>query len=663
MFSQTIYKSIFTLCLFIGMFFVIPKVSACTGVCTANYYLNELKNDQGFIQQLAKYDLLVLTADQIKDRGAVIHAVKNLNPDIIILAYVPSQSFNYQYWNNNYSLFGKLRPISDNWWLKDPQGQIISQWTGLHNINMSEEWGRHLVDFVNKNIVDLYGVDGVFFDMVSESISWINNGNIDLDNDGVRDTPQFADNLWRQRTQYLLQYAKDNIQTKYILINGSDYSTYQPLVNGRMLENFMAPWENSKNWTYLMNGWKKNKKNNLKPQLTIINANSNNSGFSDNYSHVRFTLISSLLEDGGYFAYDYGDRNHGQTWWYDEYNVNLGSPTGAPQSLSNYSTYTADVWRRDFTNGLVILNSTSEKKTVDLGGDYEKIKGTQDNKINNGAIVSQTVIDGYDGLLLLKTVSTLEDVLFRNGDFVRFFGARGNRLRNGFFIFEGGYQGGDKIAHTDLNGNGVRDLVVISGTKLMGWRDDGQVLFRIFPYTANYKGELRAAVGDINGDDVKEIIVAPSAGYNFPLKVYSYYGELIKDNFFPFGDKYKGGYSLALNVSLYNNLVIAKQTQESLVSIFDLNYKMARQWLAFGKSAKFGANVALGDVNGDGADEVIVGAGAGSKPLIRIFDKAGKQLFNEFTAYQTLSLPGIEVLSVDVNYDGVDDIVSMGNGL
>ena len=103
---------------------------------------------------------------------------------------------------------------------------------------------------------------------------------------------------------------------------------------------------------------------------------------------------------------------------------------------------------------MAVVNSTNKKQTVELGGEYEKIHGTQDPEINDGSIITETAVDGYDGLLLLKTFVTLNDVLFTNGDFARFFRANGERARNGFFIFEEGYDGGDQIIRIDLNGNG-----------------------------------------------------------------------------------------------------------------------------------------------------------------------------------------------------------------
>jgi hypothetical protein len=40
---------------------------------------------------------------------------------------------------------------------------------------------------------------------------------------------------------------------------------------------------------------------------------------------MRFGLAFTLMNDG-YFAYEYGDTWHGNDWWYDELNVDLGYP-------------------------------------------------------------------------------------------------------------------------------------------------------------------------------------------------------------------------------------------------------------------------------------------------------------------------------------------------
>lgn len=629
---------------------------------TANYYLNPLQNSPDFISQLARYDLLILTPSQIVAQPAVVRSLKQINPQIIILAYLPMQSYNTLYWPKDI-IFQHLK-INDSWWLKDPVGAFTSQWPNLLNLNLDPAWTRYYVNFIAEKVLPLAGVDGVFFDMVTENISWLNGGNIDLDNNRQKDSPATADALWAERTKYFLQYARDNLNTKYLVINGSSLSTYQTYVNGRMFENFPTPWENDGSWGTIMNNWVRNKKSNQQPQIVIINSNSDNTGRQNDYKKIRFGIGSSLLEDG-YFSFDYGDEDHGQLWWYDEYELDLGVPLGTAKSQNNFSNYQPDVWQRDFANALVLVNSTASKKTVSLDGEYEKVHGTQDTVTNDGSIVSSVSLSGYDGLVLLKTFSGVEDVLFRNGDFLRFFDSAGNRVRNGFFVFEAGYRGGDKIAHIDLDGNGQRDLVVVSKNRLMAWRDDGQIYMKFYPYGVNYKGELQVAIGDLNNDGYLEIYVAPEPGYPAPIKIYTRHGRQMKRDWYPFGETYSGGYSLAIGKidnSDKGSLIIGKgKGVEPRVHIYDYQYNQIFNWLAFEKQFRGGVNVGAGDVNGDGLAEIVVGAGPGKPPLIRVFNKTGV-LQSEFTAFTSFSNPGVEVLVADVNYDGRDDIISMGAG-
>ena len=63
----------------------------------------------------------------------------------------------------------------------------------------------------------------------------------------------------------------------------------------------------------------------------------------------------------------------------------------------------------------------STNQEIDLGEEYEKIIGTQDTSVNDGAIVDSVIIPPQDGLLMLKTSQTIKEVSFKNGDFLRFY--------------------------------------------------------------------------------------------------------------------------------------------------------------------------------------------------------------------------------------------------
>ena len=60
------------------------------------------------------------------------------------------------------------------------------------------------------------------------------------------------------------------------------------------------------------------------------------------------------------------------------------------------------VWRRDFEGGVVLLNATGQAQTIDLGGEYVKIDGTQDRSVNDGSPVSVVTVGAFDGVILLR---------------------------------------------------------------------------------------------------------------------------------------------------------------------------------------------------------------------------------------------------------------------
>lgn len=72
---------------------------------------------------------------------------------------------------------------------------------------------------------------------------------------------------------------------------------------------------------------------------------------------------------------------------------------------------------------------------------------------------------------------------------------------------------------------------------------------------------------------------------------------------------------------------------------------------------KGGVNVAAADLNGDGKAEIITGAGSGGGPHVRIFDGKGLAL-GGFFAYVANFHGGVNVAAGDVNGDGKAEIVT-----
>ncbi len=79
-------------------------------------------------------------------------------------------------------------------------------------------------------------------------------------------------------------------------------------------------------------------------------------------------------------------------------------------------------------------------------------------------------------------------------------------------------------------------------------------------------------------------------------------------------------------------------------------------FFGFGKDFNGGVSIAAGDLDKDFNDEIIVGAGKGGGPQVRVFKKDGSPYWLQFFAFDTHFRGGINVASGDVNDDGKADI-------
>lgn len=656
--NKRFYRS--TVAVFIGLFvsvFCYFNFFAKSAPILANYYLRwDLPNSE--IENLAKWDLLILDMENQVSNPEKIKKIRQLNPSIKILAYVTSQEIK----NGNLGVMrAKLKSgISDSWYLRRSNGDKISFWPGTTMLNPTDvcpisggqRWNGYLASFMNNEVLSTGLWDGVFYDNAWGDLTWFTGSNVDLNFDSQPDSD--INKHWNAGMTNLFNITRDLSGANYVIVGNAMTREYANNLNGMMYENFQ-----NHVWRDVMYAIKTEMAGSLRPRIIIINGNANNSGNKQSYQNMRYGLGSALV-GGAYYSYDDGDQSHSQTWWYDEYDVNLGNPIGEARTISGGIQIKEDVWRRDYENGLALVNSTGNEQTINLGEDYEKIIGKQDPAINNGSIVDRITLSARDGVVLRKVAQNLFNTTFKNGSLVRFYDAKGNRAKNGFFAFVPDVPGGARVFVGDLNGDSSNEKIVGNSGRFEIFNSANLHWFDNYPFGDNAR-EVRFKVGKNSAGEVK-ILVTPTVGNRGTL--YNYHGGVIKEDFLPFGTKYNAGFFGSLgNFSGGSQLEVAigsggSRVGEILVFDADLN-KIKYRFFPFEKKYTGKVKLASGDTNGDGRSEIIAMGKIGARNVVRIFDNKGKKL-SEFIVSSPLGGADLNIGATDVNFDGKDEIVVDG---
>jgi hypothetical protein len=422
-----------------------------------------------------------------------------------------------------------------------------------------------------------------------------------------------------------------------------------------MLEAFPSAWESNGEWLGSMQTYWQLGPENQAPAISVLNVTDKNQA---DYAHFRFGLASALLADG-YYSFDYDVTNHGQTWWYDEYDVSLGPAQSRAYNLlaGNSFTPALGLWRRDFRNGVAIVNSTDKTQTYIFDKEQlARIKGDQDPLVNNGQKINYLKLAPQDGVVLLKQNTLISNAPFTNGYFYRVFDAAGEQAQTGFFSYLGGYPGEAELIFTE--GPGQEQITLTADKGQAGIYNDSRAQSVFKPYSNLYKGSLSLAA-QMAGANIEKIVIGAGLGGGPQVRLFDSSGRALS-SFFAYDSKSRGGVNVAVgDVNGDGQTEIVTGPGPGLaptVEIFSLSGKPLGSFLAYDKNFKGGVNVAVGDVNGDGRAEIITAPASGGGPEIRIFDATG-QVLDDWFAYDKNYHGGIKVTAADMNQDGRAEVL------
>jgi hypothetical protein len=186
-------------------------------------------------------------------------------------------------------------------------------------------------------------------------------------------------------------------------------------------------------------------------------------------------------------------------------------------------------------------------------------------------------------------------------------------------------------------------------------------------FTANLPGGPGAggasvAAGNVRGGQLDDIVVGSGVGLPSRVVVYAADGSPTSTSFSPYGDAFTGGVNVGvadINGDGVDEIVTgAGAGGGPNVKVFTADGTLVRSFFAYAQGFSGGVKVAGADVTADGIDEIVTGPGPGGGPNVKALSADGATQWLSFFAYDPGFSGGVNVAGADVDGDGRSEIVT-----
>ena len=556
------------------------------------------------IPLLAKWDVVIVDLDQAVEHPDRLRKLRQLNPNIKLFAYIASEELadaKFQE-TRNYPMGRLASHIDPSWFLRDPQGNKIYFWPGSAMLNPMSGWAHELPNFIASEVAPSGLWDGVFLDNVFDNVTNFTKKNpIDLDQDGRAEDAGTLNRTWKSAMSSILREI--HAKSPNLLLIGNGGMFYSSDLNGAFFEAFPS-W----NWGANFSEVKRAVQSNRVPMFTAINVHTNNQNRPTDYAKMREGLASAITS-GAYYSFDRGEWHHDTLWWYDEYSVPIGDPRGPAHAVGPVDARGTGVWMREMTHGAALVNPTNVRAHIPLAGLFQKIQGTQDRHVNSGELVTAVDLPSHDGIVLLRRSESkdLQSISYPNGTLVQIFDSTGAPSRS-FTASRPEAPLGSTVASADVTGDGVADVVWESRGTIVthNMATDQDTSFTPFP---GYTGHISFVLGKTNHDNHFNIVASPESGFAPSVRIFRFDGTVLAG------------------------------------------------WSAYRPDFRGGVRVAIGDLDGDGKQEIVTIRGPGGGPHVRIWRTDGTLWGGGWFAFDPADSSGSSIVLSDLLHTHEENIV------